>query len=60
MYTKEEIQAMSENLEKKELNENDETIADIFNTLSEKQKDAVYAIIGEIADGNDEDSEGGF
>ena len=54
-----EDEKMSESIEKKELNENDETIADIFNTLSEKQKDAVYAIIGEIADGNDEDSEGG-
>lgn len=54
-----EDEKMSENIEKKELNENDETIADIFNTLSEKQKDAVYAIIGEIADGNDEDSKGG-
>lgn len=54
-----EDEKMSESIEKKELNENDETIADIFNTLSEKQKNAVYAIIGEIADGNDEDSEGG-
>lgn len=39
-------------------NEGEETIGDIFNTLSDKQKNAVYAIIGEIA-GDDEDNEEG-
>lgn len=35
-----------------------ETIKDIFNTLSEKQKQAVYAIVGEIAESMDgEDDE---
>lgn len=54
--------------EKKEVNPNpaeeddDETIEDVFNTLSEKQKNVVYAIIGEAlnskdSDENDEDEE---
>lgn len=36
-------------------NEHEETVAEIFDTLTEKQKTAVYAIIGEItgANGND-------
>ena len=40
---------------------NEETIEDVFNTLSEKQKEAVYAIVGEISkdddidEGDDED-----
>lgn len=34
--------------------DNEETVEDIFNTLDEKQKNAVYAIIGSImTDGND-------
>lgn len=36
-------------------NENEETVADVFNTLSEKQKEAVYALIGQAM----EDSNGG-
>ena len=35
----------------------EETIEEIFNTLSEKQKNAVYAIIGAIANGDEEDEE---
>ena len=35
----------------------EETIEEIFNTLSEKQKDAVYAIIGTIVNGDAEDAE---
>lgn len=35
----------------------EETIEEIFNTLSEKQKDAVYAIIGTIVNGDAEDEE---
>lgn len=44
--------------------EDDETVADVFNTMSDKQKKAVYAIVGAAleADGDDdsdEDNEGG-
>lgn len=46
-------------------NENEETVADVFNTLSEKQKNVVYALIGQaledngVSDDEDDDSEGG-
>lgn len=44
--------------------EDNETVKDVFNTLSEKQKKAVYAIVGSIVDEEDDeednkDSEGG-
>lgn len=35
---------------------NDETIGDIFDTLTDKQKTAVYAIIGDIVSGDSEDN----
>lgn len=36
----------------------EETVADVLNTLNEKQKDAVYFVIGQaIADANDEDAD---
>ena len=39
--------------------EDDETVADVFDTLSEKQKTVVYAMIGQALDGNDnQDDEG--
>ena len=39
--------------------EDDETVADVFNTLSEKQKTVVYAMIGQALDGNNnQDDEG--
>lgn len=37
----------------------DETVGDVFNTLSEKQKTAVYAIIGELVGDDDDENEGG-
>lgn len=38
--------------------ETEETVADVFNTLTDKQKDAVYFMIGQAADnGNSENSE---
>ena len=41
-------------------NENEETVADVFNTLNEKQKTVVYALIGQILEENgEEDTEGG-
>lgn len=41
----------------KNTDENGETIGDIFNTLNEKQKEVVYALIGEALENNN--SEGG-
>lgn len=38
--------------------DDDETIEDVFNTLSEKQKKAVYAIVGQVAEKEDK-SKGG-
>lgn len=38
--------SMAEETKKPEINEDEETIADVFNTLNEKQKTAVYAVIG--------------
>lgn len=42
----EDPKVKSEN--EKEKADGDETIGDVFNTLSEKQKDAVYAIVGQL------------
>lgn len=67
IYTGEELSIMHsddpkppvEKPEKTEKNtdENGETIGNIFNTLNEKQKEAVYALIGETLENNN--SEGG-
>lgn len=70
IYTGEELSIMHsddpkppvekpEKTEKTEKNtdENGETIGDIFNTLNEKQKEVVYALIGEALENNN--SEGG-
>lgn len=52
------------NMEKKK-NENEETVEDVFNTLTEKQKKVVYALIGQAledaqgGDNEDEDEDGG-
>ena len=62
---KEEPKKMEDEEEKKEDNlehsEGDETIGDVFDTLTEKQKTAVYALIGEAldskGDGKDENNE---
>lgn len=50
---------MAEETKKPETkDESEETVADVFNTLSEKQKNAVYAIIGQaIEDASEGDSE---
>lgn len=60
---------MAEDTKKKGESSEEETVADVFETLSEKQKKAVYAIIGQVleekgsekevkhADENEEDSE---
>lgn len=64
IYTGEELSIMHSDdpkppVEKPEKNtdENGETIGDIFNTLDEKQKEVVYALIGETLENNN--SEGG-
>ncbi len=51
---------------KSEKKEDEETVADVFNTLNEKQKTVVYAMIGQVLeenevpeDNNNEDSKGG-
>ena len=42
-----------------ESEENEETVEDVFNTLSEKQKNAVYAIVGSmVQDDEDDDGDG--
>lgn len=38
-----------------EENDDDETVEDVFNTLTDKQKNVVYAIIGEIMSANGEE-----
>ena len=53
-----------EETEKKIETGKEETVADVFNTLSEKQKNVVYAIIGQALEegersGDEEESEGG-
>lgn len=53
----------SEN-KKKEKSEDDETVEDVFDSLTEKQKTAVYAVIGTIMEDNEnndnsDDNEGG-
>ena len=52
---KKEEKPMAEDTKEKTYNEGKETIGDVFNTLNEKQKKAVYAIIGEMK--NSEDGE---
>ena len=53
-----------EKMEENEKTEENETVADVFNTLSEKQKNAVYAMIGMALEdasnkNKNEESEGG-
>lgn len=72
IYTDEEIelyhadnkkQEGEENMDKEEKKTNsDETIGDVFNSLTDKQKTVVYALLGEALgedDEDDEDKEGG-
>ncbi len=57
----EKTEKENSNMEKKK-NENEETVEDVFNTLTEKQKKVVYALIGQALEDakggdNDEDDE---
>ena len=60
----EKTEKENSNMEKKK-NENEETVEDVFNTLTEKQKKVVYALIGQAledakgGDEEDEDEDGG-
>ncbi len=52
-----ELKSKKDNKETK--SEDEETVADVFNTLSEKQKNVVYAMIGmALENGNEEESNG--
>ena len=63
LYTGENISLYHADSEEEDTDDDDgeETIADVFNTLNEKQKNVVYAMIGQaMADKEEEeDSEGG-
>lgn len=52
-----EPEKKTEESKKEESTGDEETIADVFNTLSEKQKTAVYAIVGQIVEDASEDKE---
>ncbi len=56
-----ESEKKAEESKKEETTDDEETIADVFNTLSEKQKTAVYAIVGQIVEdaSDDKESKGG-
>lgn len=63
--SKKEEKEMADESEKKKTDpdEGEETVADVLNTLNEKQKTVVYAMIGQAlkdgGDSDDEDDEGG-
>ena len=57
---KSEGSSMEENTKNNNQKDGEETVADVFNTLNEKQKTVVYAIIGQMledADGNDDEED---
>ena len=53
----EEIEHADDQKEGEDNMNEEETIEDVFNTLSDKQKQAVYAIVGEALEHSDEDDE---
>ena len=63
--TSEELKHSEESKEETKMAEepketgNEKTIGDIFNTLTEEQKNAVYAMIGQALEDKGDDSEGG-
>ncbi len=54
---KEVVQHAEEPEKKEEADDQDETVGDVFNTLSDKQKQAVYALFGEVLSEQEEDDE---
>ena len=67
IHADEEKKGDSEEVADETRNENEETVADVFNTLTEKQKNVVYAMIGQALehsetsenDDDTDDTEGG-
>ncbi len=65
IYTGEELTLMHSaeteeaKTKKSESSEEEETVADVFNTLTEKQKTVVYALIGQALEDNQNDDEKG-
>lgn len=45
-------------VDRREENKSEETVADVFNTLTEKQKTVVYALIGQALEGLKDEDEG--
>lgn len=58
IYTGEPIYLCHADASTKEDSEGDETLEEVFDTLNDKQKTAVYAIVGQLIENNN-DSEGG-
>lgn len=54
MYHSDEKKEEEETMEVEKKEKNEETIADVFDTLTEKQKTVVYAIIGQALEGKEE------
>lgn len=52
-----ETNKMAEETKKPENSESEETVEDVWNTLSEKQKTVVYAIIGQALEGEGEENQ---
>jgi len=63
MYHSDEKKEEEETMEVEKKEKNEETVADVFNTLTEKQKTVVYAMIGqaleEKEESEDDNDEGG-
>ena len=61
IYTGEEISLFHSEEKKEDTATNEETVGDVFNTLTDKQKNAVYAMIGQALEdaGDDDNDEGG-
>ena len=59
VFEEEEMKEENGILSHAEEPDSEETIEDVFNTLTDKQKTAVYAMIGAIVEGEDEDEDEG-
>ena len=57
IYTGEEFELAHSEETTKTKNDSEETVEDVFNTLTEKQKMVVYALIGQALENKDEDNE---
>lgn len=57
IYTGEEFELVHSEETTKTKNDSEETVKDVFNTLTEKQKMVVYALIGQALENKDEDDE---